>query len=335
MRTWPFICLTMAFLSCKADMKTYEWLPSECAPMGFPVEILSGKFVSSDGDTQYIPDGIPVDNGWGKEGSVHVVGEERKPIPQRLDITWFSFREDRFYAGSFVLPQDRIAALFDEGFVSPLTGERITYNILLVGLAPGGGVALWAMGPQVITEIAFLQAEEADVPWTDLIDNEDYPRERYVGMVLERSLGPDFETKINAAGIPSDLWSVRYRTKYRWYPSVITASSVIDVLVSYFNGEREYLGRGADEAFARAGRPVPSGMEVRWVSSEKTRFAAEVAFDEEEIFAAFAKLAQGSDRPPLELHVTISDLDASLGVSLADDQFTLALRKCRVRVFRP
>src|SRR5690625_7133690 len=82
----------------------------------------------------YIPSGGTIGRGWGEMVSSHIVGPDLKPLPDRLDIKFFSYTENQFYHGVFELPYERILSLFSEG---SLNKEDPTYYRIMVGVAPG------------------------------------------------------------------------------------------------------------------------------------------------------------------------------------------------------
>lgn len=112
--------LNICIVSCqhnlaKLKMEKYYWLPTECAPKNYPARIYSGYLVY-EGGSVYVPSSAFINNGWGEIGSTHAVGDDFKPVPYRLDLTWFSYTESKFYTGSFELPKEKISQLFQEGY---------------------------------------------------------------------------------------------------------------------------------------------------------------------------------------------------------------------------
>ena len=67
-----------------------------------------------------------------------------KALPARLELTWYSLTEDRFYAGRFELPVARLAAFFDRGAAAPTGTGRWAFDRIIFGMAPGGDVSVWA-----------------------------------------------------------------------------------------------------------------------------------------------------------------------------------------------
>lgn len=315
-------------------MQTYDWLPTECAPKDYPVEIVKGDFIFENGRTLYIPDRQFTNNGWGAFGSTHIVGDAQKPLPKRLAITWFSFLEDKFYTGNFELPSEKLTKLFEEGYISPLTGKKKEFDNILVGLAPGGGVAVWVMGDKVTKELVFLQAEDTSIAWPAFVDNPEYPRKRYIATMLAQSMSPQEIAELRAQPLSGDLWKVNYRTAYQWHPSIIGKATASSILISYFNGEREYISyEDKVEAPENLGRPAPKSCSFYWQTPLNIKMGAEINFDTEEIFAALNKFSVLDPKAMMTLQLRVNAADQTVSLFLSNDKVILELRKANIRVF--
>ncbi|MFH6991055.1 DUF2931 family protein [Flavobacterium sp. FlaQc-48] len=75
----------------------FGWLATTGAGEEYPMEIVSGSFIASDSSLQWIPSGEILKSGWGNGNGVWVVGEELKKVPERMEITWFSYAENKFF----------------------------------------------------------------------------------------------------------------------------------------------------------------------------------------------------------------------------------------------
>jgi len=133
----------------------------------------------------YIPDHKIVNNGWAQINSTHVVGDELTPVPTKLALTWFSFAEDKFYAGNWQLPYDEIADHFEQGVTGEEPGGTITYETIIVGMAPRGEVSIWLDATGLSLEIASYQANEVDHDW-NVIEEQD--RAEYIGYIMSTSI---------------------------------------------------------------------------------------------------------------------------------------------------
>ncbi len=306
-------------------MDKYDWGASESAPEEYPMEIVTGTLVyKGQNSGLYVPNRVTLFNKlWGRGRSTHVTGPEFKPLPGRLEIKFFSYAENQFYVGNFELPYDTILGLFRKGYYSPdadsrwvlrnddeyrkrhrkmgLADDRSPYSEMLVGVTPGGGVAVWVSGVGAQTEVFFGQAEKADLDWKLILDNPNVSREESVRGTMQyylKHLTPKALAALQAANgvIPFDRWQ-GYRARYPWHPH-FTGMKVREsegIYFQFFNGEIftiDYPVTGADLAQTRV---VPSVMSFIWMQSETTSVSFGIDFDEAEIFAAFTEL--GSQQP--------------------------------------
>ena len=313
-------------------MKRYDWLPTESAPEDYPVFLIRGDLRLADGGSIYIPDQRDVDNGWGEIGSTHIVGDERKAVPVQLSLQWYSYTEDRFYAGQFDLPTDRIASLFAAGVVDARRGEHITFDRIIVGMAPGGGVSVWMGALAFVVEVAAFQAQPIDLPWTAVLDNEEISREEYRQYVLKQSLGEDGLARLRHEGVPADWWQ-RMRRPYRWEPIVTGAGEPTQLWIRTYNGEQEpFLIEGA--APPRSARAVPRHVRLEWTGASGKPYSAEVDMDEHEVFDAFARLGNDGDGEPMTLEFVLGASPASLQVKLKNSQATYRFDGAAIKVYR-
>ena len=301
-------------------MTKFEWQASESAPKNYPMKILSGSLFYNDGSgSLYVPNKVKLHNGWGEGRSTHLVGPDLKPLPNRLSITFFSYTENQFYSGKFDLPYDTILKMFQEGYQNYIQNEHITYNQIVVGVAPGGAVAVWLVGITRATEVFFGQAEKVEGNWSSVLDNPNYTREEHVRFVLKGSLktpedpeGTKALETLRKNGVPFGLWE-RYRTRYLWQPVFLgmVLREGRSNTISYFNGESEdHMKFPLEPAVVARPHPVPKFMDIAWMRPgvPKGRLI-ELFFDETEILAAFKQL--GLNNTPLRLELRADALAAT------------------------
>ena len=268
----------------------FDWLTSASAPEKYPMKIISGTFYyHNEKGGLYIPDAASLNAGWGTIGNTHVVGEDFKALPDRLDIRFFSYAENKMYHGSFDLPYEKILALFKAGVESDK--ETPTFRYLIAGIAPGGTVAVWASGPkQEQREVFFGKAEPYDGVFTNSIGNEVDNREEYVRLALEHSLTPEQIADIKKNGIPFDLWS-NYRKQYHWQPTFAQEQRPKYVNTTFHNGERYKINFPLEDAITKSTQPIPKNVSFGYFFKEKEwEMFFTVYLDEEETIAAFEKL---------------------------------------------
>ena len=315
----------------------FDWLATESAPKNYPMEIVTGDFIYPDGGSLYVPNEKTIHKGWGNFVSTHIVDPDLKPLPKRLDITYFSYTEDKFYQGSFELPYDKILDMFNEGYYSPKEHADTTYSNIMAGVAPGGAVAVWVMGTDKVTEVFFGKAEKANVPWNRIMDNDDISREEFVRLEVEETISTEALDSLKRDGIPYGLWDT-YRTRYHWQP-VITAVNPPKLfnVVSYFNGELDYLRYPLEEPLTQEKRTIPDKITFFWVSPEGQPLSIKVYFNEAEIFEAFKQFAPTESTAnqvqlQLEFRIETTDQGRETTVWLRNKDEEIQLKKATIDI---
>ncbi|WP_427873657.1 DUF2931 family protein [Flavobacterium sp. MMS24-S5] len=153
----------------------FGWLATAGAGEEYPMEIVSGSFIASDGSSQWIPSREILKSGWGNGNGVWVVGDELRKVPERMEITWFSYAENKFFSGEFELPQQIMYNLFKRDYGKEMHPDGSEFDLrfseLTIGLAPKGLVTLWMSGFAQI-EIGTYQAHEINMEWKDFFRGE-------------------------------------------------------------------------------------------------------------------------------------------------------------------
>jgi len=324
----------------------YEWLPTECADYNYPMQIIDGKFISKNTSYIYIPDKKIISNGWGNIGSIHIIGDNLKPIPDKLVISWFSFAEDKFYSGTFDLPYEKIKFLFEKGYTDPVDGKKTTYNMIMVGLAPEGEISVWLSGA-IVTEISNFQAKETNIEWEQLIANPNISRKDYITAILTDEIGESKQAylekrniphsswktpqEIAKIGIPHGLWKM-YREKYLWEPEIMGNSKPIRMWITTFNGEKNYIDFPSHKSKKEIAI-VPKQINIEWKTTSGNEYMANIFFNEQEIFRAFKKFNEYNPNEILKLQLEISDTLHSINVSLKSSDFILKLDASKAMVY--
>jgi len=264
-------------------MTEFTWSATECAPEDYPMEIISGTFLfKGEEHGLYIPDGGNLTGGWGNPISSH--GSITHELPDRLDITFFSYAEKKYYQGKFELPYDKMLELFQQGVEA--NKEHPSYNKLMAGIAPGGVVAVWVKGRHA-TEVFFGQADEVNLDPSHAFNLPFSSKEEsdaYIAKQLPNSLSPDQLASLEKNGIRFDLWS-RYRNRYHWFAKA-KDNTIYGFFLKYVNGEsvEEHFPFLEGEQKLRY-LPVPRKM-----SFKTDEYIYQVNFDELEIVSAFEQL---------------------------------------------
>jgi hypothetical protein len=316
-----------------AQMTRFDWLASNSAPAGCPMEITSGAFIFPDGGSLYIPPkGLHA--GWGNRVSIHVVGEDTKPLPDQMRITFFSYLENKFYEGTFPLPQALLTKLFSEGYRSfQQESGHDTYTALVAGVAPGGVVAVWASGGERQVEVFFGQAKEADLDWHATMGMPvSVERREFIASSLAEAAESDPLVKPMMERVPFGVWA-EHRKRYRWRP-VFEGTAPPERInrVHFFNGERDYLVLPLDAAAAQMSRPVPSI--ISFVDRRAGR-SYRMTFDGQEAVSTFERLGAGNQPVDLVFAARARDgLPAEFEVLVRNATDTVPLRKVKRETFR-
>lgn len=316
-------------------MSKFAIQASESAPKNYPMEITSGYLHYPEGGSLYIPNKKTIHNGWGEGWSSHVVGDELKPLPNKLSIGFFSYTENKFYTGDFDLPYEKLVQYFKDGYFGPNEQKRVTYRTFIVGVAPGGVVSVWIQGRDRRTEIFHGLAKEHEGNWKLIIDNPKFTREEYIRLNLEESLKPDAFENLMKTGVPFGLWTKYHKTRYQWDPVFINMpiyDGFIDN-IEYYNGEREAINYPLDDDQKNLIRAVPSFLDFTWDRPNAKPLRIKLYFDEPEIFTAFETV--GKDNLPMNLEMRMASVNGKndFTVWLTNKKRELEIKKLNVKTY--
>jgi hypothetical protein len=314
------------------NMAKYEWIASNSAPKGCPMEITSGDFLFPNGGSLYIPPKL-LHAGWGTKVSLHAVGDDTKSLPDRMQITFYSYLEDKIYQGSFKLPYEQISDLFADGYRAHRDKSGwSTFDSIVAGVAPGGTVAVWVSGIERQVEVFFGQAQAVSLNWHSTLSMPlDVSRRETRETELAEELPRDPLIAQMMVSIPFDRWAA-YRTRYQWQPRFENMGAPDYVSrILFLNGERDYMDIPLDEAARHARLPIPRYMQFAAMVDGEL-LSHQITFDEDEIMTAFSRLSAG-DRPlELVFAYKVQDGASTFVVLLRSSQETVALTRARLEV---
>lgn len=320
-------------------MKKFDWLASESAPKYYPMKILKGDFIYPETGSLYIPNGKRVDGGWGTGVSTHVVGPDLKPLPTRMEITYFSYTEDKFYTGAFDLPYERILQLFQQGYFSPSFNRAVTYHYIIAGIAPGGTVSVWVSGIDRSIEVFSGKAKETEIEWDVFIGEKFHvPRKGFLEMAIDEELTPEAQQSLKQNGVPVGLWDKYHQSRYLW-KLVLTDMKLRDDRTSrnrFYNGEQDYLNVEPAEDAGYQDRAIPKRMSAIWKPTDylKNDLVIDIAFDEQEIFNAFESI--GKNNTPMEMEFRMEpEKNYDFTIWLRNDKNSIELKKTGIKTRKP
>lgn len=289
-----------------ADMADkFDWLASESAPHDYPMQIVSGSFYDPDGGVVKVPSGKTLHHGWGEDVSTYVVGPELKALPNRLEISFFSYAENQFYKGEFTLPYERISQYFSRPYYSHKVEHEVNYSTIIAGVAPGGYVSVWLGSVDRTVEVFSGQADKTGMDWSRITNSKDYTRDEYVALELGETLSAEALDSLKKNGVPVGKWK-KYQKRYNWQLSFSGQEppKIVDY-IKYFNGERDLLLFPQTDEYLSQPHAVPKAMTFAWDWPVGKPRLMEFKFDENEIMHAFHELEK--DNLPIYLDFFMRD----------------------------
>jgi len=238
-----FLLSVVSLSSCSllTPNNEFTWATSKCGPKGYPLEILSGTLYFKDEDVGLSLASGSVNGIWGD--SFAGTSSVEAKLPDRFDITFYSYAENQSYRGEFDLPYDKILALFQWGEKNATriaNEKRPVFSEFVVGIAPGGTVAIWLFGQNEQREIFFGKAEKINLVLDYVFDvpfGNDEKGEQFRLRVLEKDVGAERLKEFEANNIHYDVLQ-RYRKLYHWQMELSVAAKFDDISMGFVNGER-------------------------------------------------------------------------------------------------
>jgi len=312
----------------------YKWLPTECAPIYYPIEIHEGYFYTEDGTLIGIPSGgRTVHNGWGKVGSTYMVGSEMKSIPEKLVLTWMCFTENKFFTGKFDLPTRKIRLLFEEGYTDR-RGVKETYSRIMVGMAPKGVISVWVMGAGLSHEVAHYKAKEVDIVWKEFNPDGIQDRNKYVLGTLN-DLPNKTKLYLKENGVINEKWDNLYRQRYKWKPVLEFEDEAhpSQIRIEHYNGEHLWLQPSNPFVTTFQERAVPSYIKLNWRDKNQQEYGTQMYFNEAEMFAIFKKIYQNPQVQQAELILKIDKYNSNLSVSIKSGDISIDINPEEIKVY--
>lgn len=334
-----FVICSFSLVNCqnKKMEEKYNWLGTLSAPKEYPMEIYKGAIIADDFAYRFDAIWGTQNTGWGNEGGTMSVETRNMDIPNKLEFTWYSLVENKFYTGKWDLDKEKIESLFKKGFIDQDNGKKTTYSNFIVGLAPKGRVVLWINGPGNQTEVGVFQAHDTVITQENAYENAKYMlKEGFADRMLKdpsyQTFKPEIRAKIEKEGYPAaDIYDV-YREKYNWKSSVILpeGSEWIDFGFTNYNGEQENLFGESLTNDTYKKRAVPKFCGFYWRDKNKNRYAVWVdSFDDHEIFELFQKL--GKDKN-IDFKIKVNADNTEATVSLTSEKEELPVTKAKIRL---
>ena len=342
-----FLLLTLQFASCQnhnsnnknINEPQYDWGVAVNVPIGYPIRFYAAMVGGTPISREFYTKKEEPDwgNAYGYES--HSMGY----LPASVDMVWLSYKEDCFYRLKTAIDYEKIAKLFREGYEERLPNGEVkhtTYNTVVVGIAPGGVVVLWAGNAYFkITEIGRYQAEKIDLKEPPGLDS--HQRLIFSKEDREETLNSDLaipkavrEANKNKP-IPFGLWDSYRDHQYQWYPTFeIPNGKIGDVDYQYWNGEADTFFftdfvalEGQKDVFAPKElyhdiRKLPLFKEIRFTykAEDGIKYGVLVQFEWEDTLEAYKKVfGEHPEEVKAHLDIRINRDNTYLTVRLVGD----------------
>ena len=179
---------------------------------GYPARIHEARFLTPDGGGFPVPYGHFLTGNWGRSGIGWAVGDEMQAAPDSLEIRLFSYTENKFYEGHFLLPQEKLYALLKQGYWQADEKKQGTYDDLNVTVVPTGVVMVWLRGRLNQVFIGRYQARQIEYDYERFAPGADRAS---VVRNEQAKLSPAVRRKIAAGTVSSQRWDAYLKT-YPW-----------------------------------------------------------------------------------------------------------------------
>jgi hypothetical protein len=301
---------------------------------GYPAEIDEARFIGSDGSSFPVPYGHFLVGNWGRGGTLWAVGDDRQPAPDSLEIRWFSYTENKFYEGHFLLPQGRIHALLKQGYWQAETKKQETYDELNVTVVPTGVVVVWLVGASNQVLIGRYQAQPINYDYAVFA-----PKADRAAVIREEQakLTPEVRHQIAMGTISSKKWDDYLRT-YPWKIGFSRPLTLTNFSIGYLNAEQldapptPDLAAFTQTLLARSPKPVPKGLSLDVSAAYGRQRELNLTFpDEHETMHAFQTLHAQHPQEPFTLFVDVDEQLSKATLSLRAGNQIVPLPKTKIK----
>ena len=313
----------------------FELSAGPCVPKGYPARIMAGRFINSSGGGFVVPYGHFLENSWQGSGIVWGVGDALQAVPDSLELRWFSYTDDKFYEGHFLLPQEKIYHLIKQGFWDRKSKVHYTYESFTVCVLPTGGVVVWLDGYRKVV-VGRFQAREIQYDFKDF--NAVADRAATIAQ-RQGALPAAVQAEIKAGTLSTKKWDA-YLKHYPWQLEFSRPLTLFDHSFSYWSAEEAGFpltadGAGfAEEVLGPSPKPVPKSCMLYVAGAYgRQRLLKVDPFDETETMHAFQALAAQHPGQTITLHVEIDEELKKATLSLRAGGQVLPLTKSVIQFF--
>lgn len=312
---------------------------------GYPATIYRGSVRLPGGGALPIPAGHFLTDSWSGSGTGMPGGVVS--VPDSLELLWFSYADNKFYEGRFLLPRDRMRALLREGVWDASEKRHDTYNELTVCLLPTGVVMVWLTGQNKVL-LGRYQCRETQFDWATFMPQADRAEAVEEGLD-EAKMPAAVRAQIAAGKLTAKQWD-DYLPRYPWKLEFNQKLQLYDYSAHYLNAEviayptvPDPKGPGADlnatafrqHLLAASDKPVPKYLLlfVRGAYGDQHQIRLD-PFDETETMGAFRTLHAAAPGQPITLHVEVDSLFRKGTLTLRQGSQRIELHKTKVQLFQ-
>ena len=305
----------------------FDWFAVATAPRDYPMEVISGTFYYKGEDHGLdIPSGGTLNVGWGISASAYDVGPKFKPLPDRLEVIFYSYTEKQVYKGKFDLPYEKLLDLFQKR--QKEFPDR-PYRSILLGIAPGGVVVVWITSADII-EVFFGHAEKIELPPNAAFGLPFQSKEQadhYIESTLAESVSTEQLAYIKKYGPPFGVWD-RFRKLYKWAPIYKDGKFPHDqeLVARFINGERYKVPVHFTNEYANIPKPLLKVTNFRAGGPQGPIY--DIDFDEIELIEVFEKLGSNGELVYLEFDPQLPEL--KMKIRAYNDKESIEFKKVKV-----
>ena len=215
-----------------------------------------------------------------------------------------------------------------------------TYDTIVVGIAPGGVVVLWAgLGYSKLTEIGKYQARKIKIEEPEGLDSHEkliFDKEYSKEILSSNSIIPEAFREANKnKPIPFGLWDSYRDNQYQWYPTFeIPNGKIGDIKFQYWNGEissiffTDFIAlEGHKDVFAPQElyhdiRKLPLYKEISFTykAEDGIKYGVGLQFDWEDILKAYKKVfGEHPEEVKAHLDIRLNAANTETSIRLVGD----------------
>jgi hypothetical protein len=187
----------------------FDYRATVTAADGYPFEVIRGSFGPAA-----VPYGY-TNHSWGSGGKIVAVGDQMKPLPDTLRLSYYSYTEDCFYYLKTPLPVERLQELLASHFPNRRDKRKeMTYSSFTVSIAPCGLIGVWLKGSAGFIEIGQFRAQKEDWDFEKVFSTWSWSREKSYKSEFD-DMYSFIQKEITEKRLSSAYWESLSK-KYRW-----------------------------------------------------------------------------------------------------------------------